>query len=228
MVPDPNLVLDQITDTVGSILYRGPAGWIGLDPGSSGQVLAIVDGEPVWADIAGGGGGGGPADQLSWFAPNRTAQPAMNAASIGMWFLCTASFDLTALACQMSSVNTGQYILAIAPFDPTTSKITSAPTDAATITATVTEPDHMFTAKLATPFVCIAGVTYILMIRRVDGADNIAQTMNAAAAGLPTVATFMSGTNQRKWVAKKTPATTDAWTTQGSGSFLFGFLGALA
>lgn len=52
------VILDQITDVRGSILFRGAAGWEALAPGLSGQFLKTMGAgaDPVWA--AGGGGGG--------------------------------------------------------------------------------------------------------------------------------------------------------------------------
>lgn len=52
-------LLDSICMTEGAVLYRGPDGWVCLDPGSEDQVLTIdpTTGLPVWADAGGGGGG---------------------------------------------------------------------------------------------------------------------------------------------------------------------------
>lgn len=51
--------LDSISNQVGAVLYRGPDGWVGLDPGLEEQVLTIstATAMPVWADAAGSGGG---------------------------------------------------------------------------------------------------------------------------------------------------------------------------
>lgn len=48
--PNPQLVLDMISDTVGSILYRAPIGWVALGPGNNGQLLAIIANTPTWVD----------------------------------------------------------------------------------------------------------------------------------------------------------------------------------
>lgn len=51
-------ILDQITTTRGSVLYRGASGWAGLAPGTAGQVLQAngAGTDPTWATLAGGGG----------------------------------------------------------------------------------------------------------------------------------------------------------------------------
>jgi hypothetical protein len=53
-------ILDEITTTRGSILYRGAAGWAGLPPGTAGNFLKTngAGADPAWAAASGGGGGG--------------------------------------------------------------------------------------------------------------------------------------------------------------------------
>lgn len=49
--------LDAITDVQGSILYRSAGGWVGLPPGTAGQVLETqgAGADPLWADASAGG-----------------------------------------------------------------------------------------------------------------------------------------------------------------------------
>lgn len=56
-------ILDQITTTRGSILYRGSTAWAALAPGTAGQYLqtAGAGADPLWATVSGGGGGGSTA-----------------------------------------------------------------------------------------------------------------------------------------------------------------------
>lgn len=42
------LTLDQVTTTVGALIYRSPAGWIEVPPGPNGYYLAIIDNQPIW------------------------------------------------------------------------------------------------------------------------------------------------------------------------------------
>lgn len=55
---DAQTILDQITTTRGSILFRGAAAWQALAPGAAGNFLSSggAGADPAWA--AGGGGGG--------------------------------------------------------------------------------------------------------------------------------------------------------------------------
>lgn len=55
---DAQEILDQISTTRGTVLYRGLLGWAGLAPGTAGQFLKTngAGADPAWA--AGGGGGG--------------------------------------------------------------------------------------------------------------------------------------------------------------------------
>lgn len=56
--PNPQLVLDMVGDTVGSILVRVPIGWVILPPGDPGQVLAVdEEGIPAWIDAPEPSGG---------------------------------------------------------------------------------------------------------------------------------------------------------------------------
>lgn len=52
--------LDSIDDTVGSMLFRGPTGWVGLTPGVVGQVLEISPTTELPAWGAGGTAAEGP------------------------------------------------------------------------------------------------------------------------------------------------------------------------
>lgn len=53
MTTNPQYVLDDVTDTVGSILIRTDIGWIGLDPGNNDYILKMVNGLPEWSAYAG-------------------------------------------------------------------------------------------------------------------------------------------------------------------------------
>lgn len=44
-------VLDGITKTAGSILYRGSAGWVGLPPAADGKVLQMGAQFPTWGQL---------------------------------------------------------------------------------------------------------------------------------------------------------------------------------
>lgn len=58
MSSNPQYLLDLVTDTHGSMLYRADYGWIGLDPSSNGYILTMKDGFPEWLPNAGASVGG--------------------------------------------------------------------------------------------------------------------------------------------------------------------------
>lgn len=49
--PNPQLVLDLVTDEVGDLLIRTVNGWMGLSPGNPGQVIAMEAGLPAWSTL---------------------------------------------------------------------------------------------------------------------------------------------------------------------------------
>lgn len=65
VVPNAQLMLDQVTDTIGSLVYRAQIGWVGLDPGSNNFVLTMRSGLPMWLPAQGGGGGGAVAELVT-------------------------------------------------------------------------------------------------------------------------------------------------------------------
>jgi hypothetical protein len=49
--PNFNYILDGITDTPGSMIYRADIGWVPVTPGNPGQFLALdTNGMPAWID----------------------------------------------------------------------------------------------------------------------------------------------------------------------------------
>lgn len=68
------LTLDQVTDEVGSLIYRADVGWIGIPLGSAGYVLTNWQGAPAWRPAVGGGAGSVDVQTFtsngSWNKPN--------------------------------------------------------------------------------------------------------------------------------------------------------------
>ncbi len=48
VAPNAQLILDQVTDTHGALMYRSPLGWIEIPPSDNGDVLAMLDQVPTW------------------------------------------------------------------------------------------------------------------------------------------------------------------------------------
>lgn len=55
VAPNSQLVLDQVTALVGSMLYRAPVGWLGVPIGNNGYVLTSDGVAPSWQPPNGGG-----------------------------------------------------------------------------------------------------------------------------------------------------------------------------
>lgn len=74
VAPNAQLILDLVTTTPGSIIYRDIDGWHGLGPTTNGYVLSFLNGQPLWIPSAIAGGTG---TQLNLFTANGIwAKPA--------------------------------------------------------------------------------------------------------------------------------------------------------
>lgn len=71
---DAQEILDQITSTRGSVLYRGAGGWAALAPGTSGDFLKTngAGADPAWATASGGSGNTGELPLVTPSAANFT------------------------------------------------------------------------------------------------------------------------------------------------------------
>ncbi len=92
-------ILDQITTTQGSILFRGAAGWEALAPGTSGQFLKTngAGADPSWAAGGGGGGGGGWAN-LDYYDASVSGATAGRTVDVSSYDEVMIIFDLVTLA----------------------------------------------------------------------------------------------------------------------------------
>lgn len=48
MSDNPQYLLDNVSDTVGAMLFRDTYGWVGLGPSSNGYILTMDEGVPSW------------------------------------------------------------------------------------------------------------------------------------------------------------------------------------
>lgn len=90
---DSQEILDQITSTRGSILYRGLLGWTGLGPGPLGQFLQSSGpgADPVWAVAGGGGGGAATLIQQGRFIGGTATVTMPAAPTAGNLLICLAT-----------------------------------------------------------------------------------------------------------------------------------------
>lgn len=101
-------ILDQISTTQGTILYRGAAAWSALAPGAAGLFLQTggVGADPLWAAA---GGGGGALTTLGKPDLSTTQSPSVNFYIMKL-VLVDANFAVNKIAFQMSAaVPTAKY-----------------------------------------------------------------------------------------------------------------------
>lgn len=117
--------LDSITNAQGAILVRGPQGWQGLIPGAVGDVLAMqADGLPDWVE---GGGGGGSVNEAVW-SNTYSGENSDAFASQGVYLTFVNAITLTAIFAHCNNGANLNYTLSAAPYDPSTQRLTAAPT----------------------------------------------------------------------------------------------------
>jgi len=93
---DVQAILDQISTTRGTVLFRGASDWQGLAPGTLGHFLQTngAGADPVWA-AGGGGGGGGSTPTVR--ASN--SQSSSNNTYTVTWPTGTIAGDLVVIIC---------------------------------------------------------------------------------------------------------------------------------
>ena len=87
-------ILDQISTTQGTVLFRGAADWQALAPGTSGHFLKTngAGADPAWAAGGGGGGGGSAGVELQSAG---TPPPALASWTQQNFNAVTSAVDLT-------------------------------------------------------------------------------------------------------------------------------------
>lgn len=107
VTPNAQLVLDLVTQEIGSLLVRDEIGWIGIPRGNEGDVLIMRDGMPTWEQVPWGPGPGpGPgvpwtpeqiqADLLFWYSAKNVENFELDGNEVTKWFDYTPTgFDLT-------------------------------------------------------------------------------------------------------------------------------------
>jgi hypothetical protein len=90
-------ILDFVTDTVGSLLYRASGGWVGLNPSAAGNVLQSNGGLPTWALLTGANFAAAAANQFLASPSGGAGTPSLRA---------IASVDLDGAAGQFPGTGT--------------------------------------------------------------------------------------------------------------------------
>lgn len=193
-------ILDQISTTEGSILYRGAAGWSALAPGTAGKFLQTngTGADPAWAPAAGTlfKRFGCPS---FWYHGSVTFTFNNFGALI---FNCPATFTCDGIYAQFQGANaTAQITPAIYAYGISPelgAQLITGPT----VTG-VTAGENFF--AFSAPISLTAGLSYLVGIRLAVSSCGMYQSFGttdlawAATTGLPLAGAAPSGAGQNSW-----------------------------
>lgn len=210
--------LDSITATVGSILLRTTNGWVGIPGGTPTQVLTMNEDTslPAWNDAPSGGGGGTTvaiADLLAWSPQGVNGDPY---ASVGHYQTFQNDCVIDLVQGMFTTTSGRTYTVSVAPFNPATKQITATATIVQTYTETTNTPYKLLGGKLATPIVAPAGSSWAFWVSRTDATDTTNADTYYTLITPPPTTSFVPNIATGLKIAKRAPATTDTWTTQGA------------
>lgn len=219
--PDPQYVLDLVTQAVGSILMRNDLGWVGLPPGTDGDVLTQDAGLPSWKPP---GGGGGTGYELAVCDVYGAGANSSSYATKGMIFEPAYDLDIAAIATNLQVPSGHKYKGTILQLDATSG---SPHVLAATQTAEVTPPSlgtyQVMRAAFATPVTITAGSIWALCMSVSNQSDTTAIYMTGRSTGVQPPLIQGAWPN---WLLmpKKAPTVGDTGTTSGAsgGGFSLG------
>lgn len=117
-------LLDTISTTQGTTLYRGASAWSALAPGTVGQFLESLgaSADPAWADLAGGGGTRGPSFHPGYVSGRyyetfNVGLPSTNLPSANTLyavpFYCREATTFTKLAFRTTGTIAGNYEMGV-------------------------------------------------------------------------------------------------------------------
>lgn len=206
------LLLDSISSIPGSILYRAADEWVALLPGSDNQVLTInaATGVPDWEDAQGGGGGSGAGLLLS---PPITGEAGDDYASVGYWFTASQDVKVTKYGGLVKAAAGLTYTSSIAPYDPSTKKITADARVSAAVAYTEAADYQQFWHDLSPAVAISAGETYAVWVSRTDGSGTAEQASYYGTSTLP-ISTYGIVVPETQGIkaAVSAPGQSDGWT----------------
>lgn len=163
MSTNPQYILDNVTFEHGAMLYRNPVGWLGLPPGTDGQVLCMHDQQPFWGQPT-----GQPSQSLyasnAWGSASSTAS-----ATKGQVYKPLIDHEITALVSWATEVLGAQYQWSIWRTG-TGYKLEELMGRSAIATA----PDSAAVARVLNfpaPVRLYANIEYALLFTRLDGSS---------------------------------------------------------
>lgn len=166
-------ILDSISSTHGTVLFRGAAAWQALAPGTPGHFLKTngAGADPAWA--AGGGGGG---STLFYDTLQVMGQAASGAAfaTKGNYFKPLADTTLDSLVAYMTLVSGATYRARCYEVSgkSTTATITAIVDNGVDFVASAAVTLDTVRLRFSSTVNLVAGTTYLLAVSRTDGANN--------------------------------------------------------
>lgn len=175
VAPNPQLVLDMVTDVTGSLLFRADVGWVGVNPGNENDVLTMVGGYPAWA--AGGGGGGAALQSLT--ATYNTVDSTA-AATKGLLFEPNVDCAIVSIAMSGNQFPNGDHELVITKLSSAT--VTDVLFRATKATLSSPQRDQLyFEVSLDDPL--LAGERYALTLSYKAGTGSSVERLVSANGG---------------------------------------------
>lgn len=220
---DVQQILDSgIGTTQGTIIYRNANDWVGLAPGTAGQILQTggAGADPSWV------GGSSGAAGLTWTWPatvTAAVTPSGNTACKGVTVKPLTDIAVKYVGAKLTTVAGGTYYSSIYDIN-SSGVIQSIVGNSTSIVAAgnVTGGTLLFTYDPA--LTLVAGTLYTVTIRRSDGGDSyllpVFSSTTTAFYDLP-LSEGGSAISQLTTLAKASPAVSDTFSF-GSGSRALG------
>lgn len=180
VAPNPQYVLDLITELVGSMIVRTNDGWVGLGIGNDGDVLTVVDQVVTWAAPTGGGGGGTFTQQMTLGTQSSSAF-----ATKGNVIEVSQDVTIESVAAVLTTFSTDTYALNLVEL---TGNVVSAIVDGPHAFTTATNGACSIFWKVASRPRLLTGHRYAILCTRTNGAATSSLPMYlfvGAAFGIP-------------------------------------------
>lgn len=203
------LTLDQVTETHGALMYRAPIGWLGLNIGSTGQVLTVVDGAPEWRPPE-----GGSASTFSGYLQNyRTGTSTSAYAAKGITIQPRIDMNHQTGWISASEINGATYEMQLWTLSGSNlgTKLASSTPWTASVTQLITR-----TYSLDSDITLTTGTKYLILLVRTDATDTT--NNGASAASFMSTSVPLIDRPEAVLVPRKNPASGNAITNVGTGS----------
>jgi hypothetical protein len=208
MTVNAQLVLDQVTDETGAMMYRSDVGWIGISPGSNGYILTSVNGVPTWTSPSIAPGLAGEV----WLTSLSTGANAGLQASKGGQFTPMIAAVCQGGTCVVNEIAGATYRVEIFQCTDTALGTLVATTGDFVAAATVLKV-RPFT--FTTPVALIAEQKYAVLHTRRDATDTTSSGVFASASAVSGIPLFLAC--RQIALAKKAPASGNVIVLGASG-----------